>query len=129
MSRGTCYLPWSANTLAEVSEERGRQERKWGQQDHPDGTGPWLLLWGMPTTLAGHARARNIERWARDRCQRAPDEGGDTYERILTEKWAEAIAADDPEKLRTELLQVAAVAVAWIEAIDRRRPASDAGRR
>jgi hypothetical protein len=28
---------------------------------------------------------------------------------------------DDPEELRAELIQVAAVAVAWIEAIDRRQ--------
>ena len=31
-------------------------------------------------------------------------------------------AEHDPEQLRKELLQVAAVAVAWIEAIDRREP-------
>jgi hypothetical protein len=33
---------------------------------------------------------------------------------------AEALAEDDPTLLRAELIQVAAVAVAWVEAIDRR---------
>jgi hypothetical protein len=39
---------------------------------------------------------------------------------ILEEEVAEAAAESDPAKLRAELVQVAAVAVAWIEAIDRR---------
>ncbi|MFI1165600.1 hypothetical protein ACH4UM_18790 [Streptomyces sp. NPDC020801] len=41
-------------------------------------------------------------------------------EPTVAEEALEALAEDDPGKLRAELVQVAAVAVAWIEAIDRR---------
>lgn len=37
--------------------------------------------------------------------------------------YAEALAESDPARLRAELVQVAAVAVCWIEAIDRRATA------
>lgn len=104
--------------LTEVLNERVRQHRKWGRRDHPDGTGPGLNLGVLPMGAFG-LRADRLEAWARLRCQQAERDGGDTYERILTEEWAEAIAADDPAKLRAELVQVAAVAVAWVEKLDR----------
>jgi hypothetical protein len=63
--------------LDEVQDERRRQDAKWGEQNHPDGT-------------------------------------------IALEEVFEALVETDPAKLRDELLQVAAVAVAWVEAIDRR---------
>jgi hypothetical protein len=47
-------------------------------------------------------------------------EGTTTWKHILREEFLEAMAEEDPEQLREELVQVAAVAVAWIEAIDRR---------
>lgn len=109
-----------ASVLSEVAAERARQDARWGEQNHPNGTGPDLWLYALPVRgPAGNANAADLERWARDRCKRAPDEGGDTYERILTEEWAEAIAEADPARLRAELVQVAAVAVAWVEKIDR----------
>ncbi|HYF53037.1 MAG TPA: hypothetical protein VEA41_02135 [Salinarimonas sp.] len=43
-----------------------------------------------------------------------------TYSQILAEEVAEALAESDPMLLRAELVQVAAVAVQWVEAIDRR---------
>lgn len=46
--------------------------------------------------------------------------GGATWRAILREEVAEAFAESDPELLRTELIQVAAVAVSWVEDIDRR---------
>ena len=42
-----------------------------------------------------------------------------TWLHILREEVFEAFAEDDPAKLRAELIQVAAVAVQWVEAIDR----------
>ncbi len=39
---------------------------------------------------------------------------------ILLEEVHEALAEDDPTRLRAELLQVAAVAVCWVEAIEQR---------
>ena len=92
--------------LTEVSAERARQDAKWGEQNHPDGT--------------GGPSSEEMVRLAKARCDQAARDGGLTYEMILTEEFYEALAEIDPEKLRTELIQVAAVAVAWIECIDRR---------
>ena len=99
--------------LAEVEEERGRQDAKWGQQDHADGTGP-AVAWLAP------ANAAWLRDWARDRCDAEHHAGCGTFASILFEEVAEALAEDDPAALRTELIQVAAVAVSWAEAIDRR---------
>ena len=43
-----------------------------------------------------------------------------TFRPVLLEEVSEALAEDDPARLREELLQVAGVAVLWIEALDRR---------
>jgi hypothetical protein len=91
--------------LAEVAAERARQNAKWGQQDHPDGT-------ARPGDRFQAEMAREI-------CQ-ANNRDQDNWRDILTEEVHEAYAELDPVKLRAELIQVAAVAVAWIEAIDRR---------
>ena len=91
--------------LEELYEERQRQDAKWGEQNHPDGT-------GGPGTPAAAYRARA-------RCK-ANGPGEDNWRDILDEETAEAYAEVDPALLRGELVQVAAVAVAWIEAIDRR---------
>ena len=45
--------------------------------------------------------------------------GEGTWADILREEYFEALAETDPARLRVELIQVAAVAVAWVEAIDR----------
>lgn len=103
--------------LVEVKGERLRQEAKWGQQDHPDGTGDaWAFCSGRHQGWAEEAADD-----ARRRCQEASGRAwGDTYALILNEEVAEAFAEDSPERLREELIRVAAVAVAWVEAIDRR---------
>lgn len=103
--------------LNEVYSERIGQHKKWGEQDHEDGTGPLLVLEDFPQWQNSVAGAMHIESWAKRRCQAADP---DTWEKVLTEEWAEAIATRDDQSLREELVQVAAVAVAWVEAIDRR---------
>ena len=113
-----------SGVLREVQAERVRQAAKHGDQSHlPDGTGPGAILADL-TAYRNTVRADNLARWAKARTQAAlQDEGGDgsiTFEHILTEEWAEAIAESDPAKLRVELIQVAAVAVQWIAAIDQR---------
>jgi hypothetical protein len=90
----------------EIRRERARQDEKWGEQNHPDGTG-------------GHL-AEQTRDAARERCQEAASRGAVDWSMILAEEVFEAIAEEDPAKLRAELIQVAAVAVAWAEAIDRR---------
>lgn len=106
--------------LMEIRDERKRQDERWGEQNHPDGTGTnWVdqirpaFGWSGPEA----AHAANL---ARLDCQRAARRGEVTWLRILREELAEAFAESDPARLRAELVQVAAVAAAWVEAIDRR---------
>lgn len=97
-----------ATAIAEVVRERIRQDAKWGEQNHPDGTGI-----NGPTD-------RQLADASRKLCQSAAEAGMVTWRHILDEEMREAFAEPDPVALRAELVQVAAVAVAWIEAIDRR---------
>lgn len=92
--------------LEEVRDERRRQDDLWGEQNHPDGTG-------------GETWASNADNF-RALCDLKHKMGQGTWLDILLEEAFEASAEDDPDKLRAELIQVAAVATAWVEAIDRR---------
>lgn len=99
--------------LAEIAAERQRQDAKWGQQNHPDGT-------------IDQPADRRLADMARRTCQAAAEMGTVTWRDILSEEMHEAFAEHDPAKLRAELVQIAAVVVAWVEAIDRRGPLSTA---
>jgi len=126
--------------LCEINAERTRQDAKWGEQNHPDvdrvltdrgpspqdpvrfpgGCSPRRMAehYGVPTT-----------RCAKAECDGAAEIGQCTWAHILVEEVAEAIEAAcesqqgrmSVDALRAELVQVAAVAVSWIEAIDRRK--------
>jgi hypothetical protein len=107
------------DVLAEVLDERIRQIAKWGEQNHPDGTGTdthWLA--NIPVSSPGWS-AVELANFFRARCKANGPER-DNYLDILMEEIAEAFAEDEPATLRAELVQVAAVAVQWVEAIDRR---------
>lgn len=95
-----------SSVLEEIAEERNRQDEKWGEQNHPDGTGPTI-----PTL--------NAREHAIHECDYAHSNGTGTWRHILEEEYREALAESDPAKLRAELIQMAAVAVAWIQKIDR----------
>lgn len=95
-----------ARVLAEVQAERERQDARWGEQNHPDGT--------------GRPFSRHAANTARANCQAAAEAGEVTWKLISDEEHAEAMAESDPVKLRAELIQDAAVKVAWVAAIDRR---------
>lgn len=97
--------------LCEVADERIRQDEKWGEQNHPDGT-------ARPGDLALVALAVKSTTDAAMANEAVP--GTLTWRLILDEEVREAFAERDPAGLRAELIQVAAVATAWIEAIDRR---------
>lgn len=103
--RGDYYIAME-HALDDVARERMRQDAKWGEQNHPDGTGD-----------PGSEAVADI---ARDICNLAAQTGALAWRDVLREEFFEALAEKDPVKLREELVQVAAVAVAWIEAIDRR---------
>lgn len=95
-----------SNVLSEILFERIKQEQEWGEQNHPDGTGNYI--W---TFNATQAKLRNED---------LKSVGELSFLEILYEEVMEAFAETDPKKLRDELIQVAAVAVCWIESIDRR---------
>ena len=95
-----------ADVLREIYSERTRQDAKWGEQNHPDGTGsrPDKTRATLSKAVCdSHARTGHL-----------------TWKDILQEEVAEAFAESDVTLLRAELVQVAAVAAGWIEAIDRR---------
>lgn len=83
-----------------------RQHVLWGEQSHPDGTGAP----GMKGLVEAVQEAN-----------RQREESGElTFQDILEEEFLEAVAETDPTRLKEELIQVAAVAVTWVMAIDRR---------
>jgi hypothetical protein len=98
--------PESIAIAGEVLHERKRQTVRWGVQTLPDGT--------------GHDRAIVYV----NALQRMNDNAagnGITWARVLLEEVAEVMnEKTGSPNLRTELLQVAAVAIQWVEAIDRR---------
>jgi hypothetical protein len=95
------------NVTDEIQDELDRQDARWGEQNHPDGTG-----------LTG-------DRELSDDVRRFTDwmasTGNLTWRDILWEEVREAFAETDEDRLREELVQVAAVAANWVNAIDRRR--------
>lgn len=97
----------TSDVLEEVYLERERQDAKWGEQNHPDYTG-----------------ISEVDRMAADAARKMCDEafksGVGAWRYILLEEVLEAFAESDPARLRAELIQVAAVAIAWVECIDRR---------
>jgi len=103
----------------EIQAERVRQDEKWGQQNLPH-VDPVLAQRG-----ASHQRiAEEHEIPTADRakfiCQTAADRGQCSWTAIAVEELSEAVEAhNDPVALRGELIQLAAVVVQWVEAIDR----------
>ena len=95
----------AVEVLADVYDEINRQNSKWGEQNHPDGT-----------QNPGDADLAN---YTRGETQTAFAEGWGTWRHILDEEVAEAYAETGAE-LSTELVQVAAVAVQWRAAQARR---------
>ncbi len=95
-----------AKVLVAVNHERKAQDSKWGEQNHPDGTG--ALHWRVASNES--RRLTDLEAKSDNLAWLA----------ILREEVYEAFAESDPQRLKEELIQVAAVAVAWVEAIERR---------
>jgi hypothetical protein len=102
----------------EIDAERQAQLGKFGEQHHPDLSGD--------ATAQCDAREM-FDQWA----QNYRDINGGTFDPrdpdrrldwtgILLEEVYEALAESDPAKLRTELIQAAAVIAAWVSDLDRR---------
>lgn len=99
----------TGEVLDDVRFEVERQEKKWGEQNHPDGTSPEQFEW-----MADLAKLN---------CDKLHKERKITWAAVLFEEFYEALAEKATHALREELVQVAAVAVSWIKAIDRREGA------
>lgn len=109
----------TARNYLRILSERDDQEARWGQQDHPDLSGTpatrevWRKQW----------RRELVETRGLESVQRYAGKLG--WDLILLEEVYEALSEANEEKLEEELVQVAAVAVAWLEAIQRRRAARE----
>lgn len=95
------------HVLADISRERDSQFEKWGDQHWPDGT-------------SAHFEAQaNFYKYINETHVKS-DLLRVTWTSIFLEEAFEAISEADIYKLRAELIQVAAVATAWVEDIDNR---------
>jgi len=90
--------------LRDVLDERAYQHGKWGKQEHPNGT--------------SEVKYTGMMQMAQAMCNKRADDGSITWFDILQEEFYEAASCEIKEDLRAELIQVAAVAVAWIEMLD-----------
>ncbi|MND31793.1 hypothetical protein D3C80_223530 [compost metagenome] len=100
------------SVIDEVGAEMSRQVAKWGIQNHSSYTRSDVSSHGAPITA--HL-AKRI-------CDLKSDAGVVSWTDIFLEEVMEAVEEaqnGDLEKLRTELVQCAAVAVSWAESIDR----------
>lgn len=111
--------PATHKVAREVLAERERQDTKWGQQNHPDGTGPMEYVLPDIEELRV-ARASDLTHIFRNITDARAKMDTVTWRDILLEEVFEALAESDPTRLREELLQVSAVAQAWAEHLDRR---------
>ena len=115
----------TAHVLGDVVIERRRQTAKHGDQAHlPDGTGPDVRLLERTLWVGGNQlRFSELAALAQSQTDARSQTNGDgtvTFADILLEETFEALAEADPVALRAELVQIAAVAVQWAEAIDQR---------
>lgn len=94
--------------ITAVKAETWNQLALWGVQNHPDGTR--CSRFGLDALKA----AREVYEYKRAH-------GVVTWASVLEEEFWEVMTEEDPEDLRAELVQLAAVCVSWIEAIDRRQ--------
>lgn len=90
--------------LLNIEAERRRQDAKWGIQSLPYGTDETY-----EATARFFQRQNDVQY----------EHGQSNWTSVLLEEVYEALSETEPERLREELVQVAAVAVAWVEHIDR----------
>lgn len=97
--------------LEDVALERERQVDKWDIQHRPDGCNGWYIV------VANQAR---LECDNAEKAGPLPGyTGGASWYQIMKEEFYEAAAEDkDKAARRKELVQAAAVIVAWIEDLD-----------
>lgn len=108
----------------EVRAERDRQDAKWGEQNHPDGTGESVLVLHHTTVNLDLRTGEELAAIFTRKTDENARQGNVTWRDILLEEVFEALAEGNPDRLATELVQVQAVAQQWREAIARRSATS-----
>jgi hypothetical protein len=98
-----------SKVLPKIIDEMHAQRAKWGEQNHPDGTGP----------LGFQKHIKDVADRYRLVCQAAAADGTLTWRHIFMEEVFEALAETEDE-LETEIIQVMAVCASWLAARHRR---------
>lgn len=96
----------TVTVLGDVQAERSRQIAKWGVQHRKDGSDPGTY--------------RAIAARSRENFQNAEAAGSATWHQAVNGPFYESVSKTDPVALRAALVELAAVACAWIEDIDSR---------
>lgn len=109
----------------EIDTERGRQDAKWGEQNHPMVGQAARRGFVVPQVEASRLLLPSAGS-AREFCDHEHRIGCGTYTSIAVEELAEFVEAcvlhgEASDEAREELVQTAAVLVAMIECIDRKR--------
>ena len=116
---GRWVSPSRVRVLVNVHDERERQDRKFGRdRNHPLAYSGFR---GRPQDLCAAYGLPSAQE-AQARCDAAMKAGRVTYGHILVEEVCEvfeAVAGGDVVEMRKELVQVVAVGVAMVEALDR----------
>ena len=107
----------TVHVLNDVKAERARQFAKYGtNSDLEDGTGDVQWLLPLSIEYAPHIQdSLRVDYEAYEAVTGLP-----TWMHMVREEVAEAFSETEPARLREELLQVAALAVSWIEKLDAR---------
>lgn len=114
--------------LSEVHEERKRQHLKWGEQNFPSLKNIIPIPGNSIASAVAMVNSYGLpsEFTAKKECNIAMEKGTCTFAHIAVEELCEVISClDDEKQMRKELIQLAAVAVQWVETIDRKN--SDKG--
>lgn len=114
--------------LRDLKAELARQDEKFGEQNHEDGTAPDLSFFGQNAKDALHCVRQELDH-RNNVGRRLYIKEGDLREYsappiwalILLEEVLEALVETDPVELSKELNQVAAVCLQWRKAIERRK--------
>ena len=124
--RGASVSASEGRVLVDVLTERTRQDDKWGVQNHPSVDPARVVRSGRSAAeyLTEYYEIPTARR-AQDMCQWYARLGRCTWAHIAVEELCEAVeaAVTSDAACREELVQLAAVIVAWLECIDRRASA------